>query len=83
MENAAIVNAEPMYISPVAGSICPSTPELAIARPVIVQTTIVSQKVPVILIYAWRTGWSVVAAAAVIAADPIPASFEKHPLATP
>ena len=26
---------------------------------------------------------AVVAAAAVIAADPIPASFEKHPLATP
>ena len=53
------------------------------ARPVMVHTTMVSQKVPVILMYAWRTGWSVVAAAAVIAADPMPASLENTPRATP
>lgn len=80
--NAAIVISEPVRNSP-AESVIPSTPEEAIASPVMVHTTIVSQNVPVILIYPCRTGLSVVAAAAVIAAEPIPASFENTPLATP
>ena len=73
---------DPVSNSPEA-SVMPSTPEEAIARPVMVHTTMVSQNVPVILIYPWRTGLSVVAAAAVIAAEPMPASLEKTPRATP
>ena len=47
--NAAMVRADPLTIAPVS-SVMPNTPVLAIARPVIVHTTIVSQNVPVILI---------------------------------
>ena len=46
---AAIVRAEPLTTAPDA-SVMPSTPELAMARPVIVHTTMVSQNVPVMLI---------------------------------
>ena len=49
VENAFIVNAEPVIISP-ALSTEPKTPEDAIASPVIVHITIVSKKVPVMLI---------------------------------
>ena len=61
----------------------PSTPLEAIARPVIVQTIIVSINVPHIFIKPCFTWWSEVADAAEIAALPRPASFEKTPLAIP
>ena len=51
--------------------------------PVIEHTTMVSIKVPVMDTNAWRTGWSVLAAAAAMGAEPIPASLEKTPRATP
>ena len=51
--------------------------------PVIVQTTRVSMKVPVMETSAWRTGESVLAAAAAIGAEPSPASLENTPRATP
>ena len=72
-----------LYVPVTLSLVIPRTPDDAIQSPVIVQTTIVSQNVPVILIYPCLTGSSVVAAAAVIAAEPIPASLEKTPLATP
>ena len=43
----------------------------------------VSMNVCVIDTRPWRTGWLVFAAAAAIAADPMPDSFEKMPRATP
>lgn len=79
---ARMVSAAPSTTFPSAPTV-PRTPDEAIHNPVIVHTTIVSQNVPVILIYPCRTGSSVVAAAAVIAAEPIPASLEKTPRATP
>ena len=59
------------------------SPELTTTRPVIAQTTTVSQKVPVEETSAWRTGFFVIAAAATIGALPRPDSFEKRPRATP
>ena len=59
------------------------TSEVRITRAVIVQTTIVSMKVPVMLTSAWLTGSLVFADAAAIAAEPNPASLENKPLATP
>ena len=53
------------------------------ARPVTVQITVVSKKTPVMLISPCRTGLSVSAQAAVMAAEPSPASLEKTPLAIP
>ena len=47
VSNAAIVTSDPVSRFP-AASVVPSTPEEAIARPVMVHTTIVSQNVPVI-----------------------------------
>ena len=58
-------------------------PEFTTARPVIAQTTTVSQKVAVEETSAWRTGSRVCAAAATIGALPSPDSFEKRPRATP
>ena len=52
-------------------------------RPVIVQTSIVSMKVPVIVTSPCLAGSFVLAAAAAIGAEPRPASFENIPLATP
>ena len=52
-------------------------------RPVIRQTTTVSQNVPVLDTRAWRTGFLVCAAAAAMGAEPIPDSLEKSPLAIP
>ena len=52
-------------------------------RPVIAQTTTVSQNVPVEETSAWRTGFLVWAAAAAIGAEPRPDSLENRPLATP
>ena len=49
VSNAAIVTSEPVRSSP-AAFVVPSTPEEAIASPVMVHTTIVSQKVPVMFI---------------------------------
>ena len=80
--NAAIVRDTPLSGAPLA-STPPSTPEAAITSPVIVQTTIVSKNVPVMLIYPCCTQSSVDAAAAEIAAEPMPASLEKHPRANP
>ena len=51
--------------------------------PVMVQTMMVSMKVPVMETYPCRAGSSVVDAAAEIAAEPRPASLEKQPRATP
>ena len=48
-------------------------------RPVIRQTTTVSQKVPVLDTRAWRTGFLVCAAAAAIGAEPMPDSLENKP----
>ena len=72
-----------MYVPVEAVWTVPRTPDDAIARPVIVQTIIVSINVPHILINPCLIWLFVVAAAAEIAAEPRPASFEKHPLATP
>ena len=52
-------------------------------RPVMRQTTTVSQKVPVADTRAWRTGLRVWAAAATIGAEPMPDSLEKRPRAIP
>ena len=51
--------------------------------PVMLQTTRVSRKVPVMETSACRQGWSVLAAAAAMGADPMPDSLEKTPRATP
>ena len=51
--------------------------------PVMEHTTMVSRKVPVMDTSACRTGWSVRAAAAAIGAEPMPASLENTPRATP
>ena len=58
-------------------------PVITMHRPVMVQITIVSIKVPVIDTRPWRTGSLVFAAAAAIGAEPKPASLEKIPLAIP
>ena len=76
--NASIVMSTPS--SPSDGSHAPVT---TIARPVIVQMTIVSMKVPVMHTSPCRAGSFVLAAAAAIGAEPRPASFEKMPRATP
>ena len=52
-------------------------------RPVIRQTTTVSQKVPVAETRACHTGLRVWAAEATSGADPMPDSLEKSPRATP
>ena len=49
VRKASMVSAEPTTSSPDA-SVMPSTPEEQIARPVMVQITMVSKKVPVMLI---------------------------------
>ena len=56
---------------------------MTITSAVIVQTTIVSMKVPSMAIMPCRTGSFVLAAACAIAAEPRPASLEKTPRATP
>ena len=53
------------------------------ASPVIVQTMMVSRKVPVMETRPWRTGSLVCAAAAAMGAEPRPASLEKMPRAMP
>ena len=58
-------------------------PVMTMARPVIVQTTRVSRKVPVMETRPWRTGSLVLAAAAAMGAEPRPASLEKMPRAIP
>ena len=60
-----------------------STPEQASTRPVTEQTTSVSKNVPVILKYPCFAGDDSDDAAAVMAAEPSPASFEKMPRAVP
>ena len=82
VSNAAIVSSAPSSILPSA-FVVPSIPLDAIARPVIVQTIIVSINVPHIFIKPCFTWWSDVALAAEIAALPSPASFENTPLAIP
>src|SRR5262249_17507912 len=74
--NAACVSPAPL--SPLVHS-----PELTMTRPVMRQTTTVSQNVPVDDTSAWRTGFFVCAAAATIGALPSPDSFENNPRATP
>ena len=59
------------------------TPEVTITRPVKVTTMMVSMNVWVIDTRPWRVGWVVLAAAAAMAAEPIPDSLEKMPRATP
>ena len=59
------------------------TPETMIARPVMVQTMMVSMKVPIMPTRADRTGLRVMPAAWAIPAVPRPASLEKMPRATP
>ena len=58
-------------------------PVMTMHRPVMVQITMVSIKVPVIDTRPCRTGSLVWAAAAAIGAEPRPASFEKMPRAMP
>ena len=74
--NAAFVSAAPF-------SPCVQSPELTTTRPVMAQTTTVSQNVPVDETSAWRTGFFVCAAAATIGALPRPDSLEKRPRAMP
>ena len=62
---------------------CLYAPVITSIKPVIVQTIMVSTKVPVIDTSPCLTGSFVFAAAAAIGAVPSPASFEKIPLATP
>ena len=76
--NASIVMSTPCR--PSCGSHAPVT---TIARPVIVQMTIVSMNVPVMQTRPCRAGSFVFAAAAAIGAEPRPASFEKMPRAMP
>ena len=59
------------------------SPDCTTTRPVMAQTTTVSQNVPVELTRAWRTGFLVMAAAATIGALPSPDSLENSPRATP
>ena len=56
---------------------------LTSTRPVMAQTTTVSQKVPVADTSACLTGFFVFAAAATMGAEPRPASLEKRPRAMP
>ncbi len=56
---------------------------MTMVKPVKVQTMMVSRKVPVMATRACRPGWSVLAAAAAMGADPSPDSLEKSPRATP
>ena len=62
---------------------CSHTPVVMITRPVNVTTMIVSMKVWVMDTRPWRTGWVVWAAAAAMAAEPMPDSLENAPRATP
>ena len=57
--------------------------QLTRTRPVMAQTTTVSQKVPVEETRAWRTGLRVWAAAAAMGAEPRPDSLENSPRAIP
>ncbi len=59
------------------------TPLTMIARPVKVQTMMVSMKVPIMPIRPENTGSRVAPAACAMPAVPSPASFEKMPRATP
>ena len=56
---------------------------VTITRPVMAHIITVSQKVALIEIRACLEGWEVLAPAAVIAADPSPASFVNNPRAIP
>ena len=76
--NASMVMSTPL--SPSDGSHAPVT---TIARPVMVQMTMVSMNVPVMQTRPCRAGSFVRAAAAAIGAEPRPASLEKMPRATP
>ena len=71
VEKAAIVSATPVRGFP-SGPMVPKTPEDAMVSPVMVQTMMVSMKVPVMETYPCRAGSSVVDAAAEIAAEPRP-----------
>ncbi|MDD4788749.1 MAG: hypothetical protein PHO07_16375 [Pirellulales bacterium] len=77
LSKAALVRSAPS----VAWSV--QTPEFTSTRPVMKQTTTVSQKVPLDETRPWRTGLVVRAAAATIGALPRPDSLEKRPLAMP
>ena len=59
------------------------SPPMTSTMPVMLQTTMVSRKVPVIDTSACREGWSVFAAAAAMGAEPMPDSLENTPRATP
>ena len=74
--NAAEVSAAP-FSPPV------QAPEVRITRPVMVQITMVSMKVPSMATMPCLTGFLVRAAACAIGALPRPASLEKMPRATP
>ena len=82
VSKARSVSAAPVKGMP-AASAAPSTPEQQMARPVRVQITRVSKKTPVMLISPCRSGSSVSAQAAAMAAEPSPASLEKTPRAMP
>ena len=79
---ARAVRATPFTCPPEASAV-PSTPEAQMHRPVTVQITVVSKNTPVMFTYPWRAGLSVAAEAAGMAAEPMPASWEKQPLAMP
>ena len=75
-------NAYVVTCTPSSPSTC-HAPVRTIERPVIVQMTMVSMNVPVMLTRPCLTGSFVLAAAAAMGALPRPASFEKMPRATP
>ena len=81
VEKASVVSSEPLPLMPLIKG-CFMMQETR-TRPVIRQTTTVSQKVPVIETSACRLGLRDWAAAATSGAEPIPDSFEKSPRAIP
>ena len=99
VENAKkISETETMRLPHSPGSACPNAeavmiaassrpmshvPAVTMTRPVMVTTMMVSMKVWVIETSAWRAGCWVFAAAAAMAAEPMPDSLEKMPRATP
>ena len=58
-------------------------PPTTMTKPVMVTTMMVSMKVCVMETSPWRAGCGVLAAAAAMAAEPMPDSLEKMPRATP
>ena len=59
------------------------TPVITMTRAVQVSTTKVSMNTPIMAIMPWSSGWATLASAWAWGVEPIPASLEKRPRATP